>query len=81
MEFKNKTRRRKKRSIHSFQSLTDYALPLMMYNQKPPQEEMALEEFERFAVDRLKRKESCTALLRKCWPSFYQFDFYQCLEY
>lgn len=54
MEFKNKTRRRKKRSIHSFQSLTDYALPLMMYNQKPPQEEMALEEFERFAVDRLK---------------------------
>ena len=55
MEFNNKNKRRSKKSIDQSHSSVEYSLPLMMYNKKPPKEEIALEEFERFAIDRLKR--------------------------
>jgi len=54
MEFKKKNQRRSKRSIDTSQFSDEYPLSLMMYNKKPPKEEIALEEFERFAIDRLK---------------------------
>ena len=56
MEFnKNKPSKRSRRSIDTSQHSGEYPLSLMMYNKKPPKEEIALEEFERFAIDRLKR--------------------------
>ena len=48
-------RRKSKRSIGAFQSTYSTYPLLMMYNKKPPTEEIPLEEFERFAIDRLKR--------------------------
>lgn len=53
MDFgKNK---KSKKSIGAFKSIYSTYPLLMMYNKKPPTEEIPLEEFERFAIDRLKR--------------------------
>lgn len=66
MEFKN-NKKRSKRSVDSSQNFVEYPLSLMMYNKKPPKEEIALEEFERFAIDRLKRMLVIIILIFLSW--------------
>ena len=57
MEFGKKTKRARKShiSIDSNAFVKNHPIRLMMYK-NPPVEEITLEEFERFAVDRLKCK-------------------------
>eukprot|EP00111_Clytia_hemisphaerica_P000380 TCONS_00001051-protein len=55
MDFsKAKGRSRRRNKIDDGHLYTNFPNPLMMYNKEPPRGDIALEEFETYAVDRLK---------------------------